>query len=224
MAQDIVLIGNGITADILQSYVSLDDRYNIVACSIDAKYIDKEVQYGVPVIPITNLLKKFPPNEVKLIMAVGYRNLNKTRSDVFSQVNDMGYECEAYIHPKAMVFAEGRVGAGSVVLAGTVIEPHATVGLNSMIWANCTVAHHSNIGNHCWIASGSVVAGQATVKDRTFLGVNVTISNQVVVGQDNLIGGHAMIQKNTKDNEVYLARSGEIHRFAAKDYAQHLLR
>ena len=40
----------------------------------------------------------------------------------------------------------------------------------------------------------------------------------------NIIGAHVLISSNTKDNEVFLARAGEKHRFPATDYAKYFMK
>jgi acetyltransferase-like isoleucine patch superfamily enzyme len=101
-----------------------------------------------------------------------------------------------------------------------VVEPNVRVGADTFIWCNATIAHDSNVAEHCWIASGAVISGQASVGRNTFVGVNATIVDQVAVGEYNIIGGAAMISKCTKANTVHLARSAEVFRYGADDYAK----
>ncbi len=95
------------------------------------------------------------------------------------------------------------------------------MGANSLIWANVTLAHHSSIAENCWLASGAVISGQAQVMRNSFIGVNATIVNKVVIAEYNIIGAGVLITKNTKASSVYLARSGEVHRFSSDDYVQY---
>lgn len=221
--QHIIIIGNSITADIIYSYVKDDTRYKVCAFAVDKEFISDTEIDGLPVVDLNNLSDHFPADTHQALMAIGYQKLNETRASIFQRLKDMGYEPLTYLHKGAHIHTN-NIGAGSVVLPGSVIEPFVTIGENNIIWANCTIGHHVHLGNHNWVASGTVLAGEAKLADRCFLGVNTTIANKVSIAADNLIGAHTSIQKDTKENEVYLSRQGEKHRFPAKDYAEHLLK
>ena len=220
--QKLIIIGNSTAAKILYGYLKDDKRYKIVAFSVNKQFITDKKLFNVDVIDIELLNDKYHVKEHKIILGLGYNNINKDREEMFQKVSKLGYLIETYIHPDAKVFNEFNIGKGSIVLPNSVIEPYSQIGKNSVIWANCTVAHHSIIEDNCWIASGCVIAGEATIKNNSFLGVNSTVVNKIIIESFNIIGANTMISKNTKPNEVYLSRSGEKHRFNAGDYAQYL--
>jgi len=222
--QKIVIIGNSISADIMYAYLKKDERYHVVAFAVDREFIKEKNKFELPVVELNKLSTMYSTLEHKIILAVGYNKINKVRAEIFNRIRDMGYVMETYIHPKAQIYTDIKIGDGSVILGGSIIEPYATIGENSIIWANCVIGHHSKVGNNCWIASGTVVAGEATVGNNSFLGVNATVSNQVNVGAFNIVGGNTAIHRNTKDNEVYLSSHGEKHRFSATDYDQYYLK
>ena len=66
-----------------------------------------------------------------------------------------------------------------------------------------------------------MISGKATISRNTFVGVNATVVNNITVGEYNVIGGGALITKDTKANTVHLARSAEQWRFSAEDYAKY---
>jgi sugar O-acyltransferase (sialic acid O-acetyltransferase NeuD family) len=218
--QKIIIVGNSNAAKILYRYLMDDNRYGVIAFSTDKEYISEDKLFGIDVIDLNVLKEKYSTSEYKIILGMGYRNINKEREEVFLRVKELEYSIDTYIHKDAMIFNETDIGEGSIVLANTVVEPYTKIGRNSIVWASCTIGHHSTVEDNCWIASGSVIAGEATIKNNCFLGVNSTIVNKVIVDEYNIVGAHAMVSKNTKKNEVYLARSAEKHRFGAEDYAQ----
>ncbi|HRD69439.1 MAG TPA: acetyltransferase [Legionella sp.] len=216
----IILAGNAITAEILTEYLKQDNRYNVVALTVDDEYADLN---GIPefdTIPLSMLSNQFDPHHHSVIMAMGYNDINRTRETMFQRLKEIGYPIETYVHPDARVYTQYPIGEGSIVLPSTVIEPHVRIGSNTMIWANVTIGHHSIVEDHCWIASDAVIAGQATVKRNSFVGVNATVVNQVSVGEYCIIGAGALITKNVKSSSVYLARSGEELRYSSQDYVK----
>lgn len=223
MTQRIVLAGNAITAQILHSYLASDRRYQVVGLTVDEDFIATGRLTSVPAVPLSKLPQQFDPAGFRILMAIGYDNLNRVRQSVFTRLKAMGYTFETYVHPGAHVHNGEPLGEGSVVLPGAVIEPHASVGVNAVVWCNVTLAHHSSVGEHCWIAAGTVLSGQAKVLRNTFVGVNATIVNDITVGEYNIVGASALISKDTKPNTVHLARSAEPFRYSADDYVKHFM-
>lgn len=218
MKKKIVLAGNGVTAEILLSYLYRDARYEVVAATVDEAFVASSRLRDIASVPIDKLSATHPPSDVSIIMASGYNDLNRVRESLFTRLGKMGYKIETYIHPEAKVYSENALGEGSIILPNAVVEPFATIGKNSFIWCNVTVAHHSRVGDHCWLAAGAVVSGQAAVGDNAFLGVNATVVNEISVGDHCIIGAAAMISKNTSPRTVHLARSAEQVRFTADQY------
>lgn len=222
--KEIIIAGNSITAEIVYQYLSQDSRYRVVAFAVDEEYVTGDQFCGLPQIGFKSLSTKFNPANVRLVMAIGYKNINKNRQNIFEKLKEEGFHFETYIHPDAKIFNGNKIGEGSLVLANTVVEPFSVIGKNCVVWANCTIGHHSKIEDHTWIASGTVIAGEGVVKNNTFLGVNVTVANQVTVEAFNVIGGSTFIAKDTKPNEVYLSRNGEKHRFDAENYMKYYIK
>lgn len=221
MTRRIILAGNAVTAQILYSYLASDPRYELVGLTVDDEHVSRGRLSGVESAPISKAKQAFSPNECRVVMAIGYDNLNRVRESVFLRLKSMGYTIETYVHPHARVHTANPLGEGCVVLPGAVIEPYAAVGANTMVWTNVTLAHHCSVAEHCWIAAGTVVSGQAKVLRNTFLGVNSTIVNDVTVSEYTIVGAAAMVSKDTKPHTVHLARSAEPFRFSSDDYVKH---
>ncbi|MCP4370161.1 MAG: acetyltransferase [Deltaproteobacteria bacterium] len=217
--QPTIMIGNSITAEILYDLIKDDSRYQVEAFSVDEEFITEKKLLGLDVIALENLASMYDTLIYKIIIAVGYGNINRNREALFHKVNNFGFETITYVHQDAKIFSK-ELGKGSIIMPGAVLEPYTKIGANTVIWSNCTIAHHAVIEENCWIASGSVVSGEARIGKNTFMGVNSTIVNKVTVSEYNIIGAHTLVSKNTKPNEVYLARSGEKHRFNSQEYTK----
>lgn len=221
MKQKIILAGSAITAEVMFAYLRRDARYEVAGLTVDDEFVAQEGVGGYRTAGLSEAVSAFSPHTHRVIMAMGYNDLNRTRENMFGRIKAMGYSLETYIHPDARVFTDNPLGEGSVVLPGAVIEPHAQVGANTMVWSNVTLAHHSSVGDHCWVAAGTVVSGQAMVLHNTFLGVSCTVVNAVTVGEFNVIGAGALITRDTKPNSVHLARSAEPFRYSSEDYIKY---
>ncbi|EHP40427.1 acyltransferase [Cupriavidus basilensis OR16] len=217
----IVLVGNAITASILNSYLRGDSRYEVVGFTVDDEFVAQGGFEGLTTIGLSQLQETFAPESCRVLMAIGYNDLNRVRESLFLRLKGMGYTVETYVHPDACVYTEHPLGEGCVVLPSAVIEPGVRLGANTMVWCNVTLAHHSLVAENCWIASGTVISGQAKVLRNSFVGVNATVVNEVTVGEYNVVGASALISKDTKSHAVHLARSAEPIRYSSEDYIKY---
>lgn len=217
----VILAGNAITAGLLYSYLRVDNRYEVLGLTVDDEFLSQGVVSGLKAVGLSRIKESFPSESCRVIMAVGYNDLNRVRESLFMRLKGMGYEIESYVHPDARVYTAIPLGEGCIILPAAVIEPHASVGANSMIWCNVTLAHNSIVAENCWIAAGTVVSGQAKVLRNSFVGVNATIVNDVTVEAYNIVGASALISKCTKPHAVNLARSAEPFRYSSEDYVKY---
>jgi sugar O-acyltransferase (sialic acid O-acetyltransferase NeuD family) len=217
----LVVAGNAITAQILHGYLGADPRYEVAALTVDDEFVEKGGVDGIETVPLSKLAGRFRRADCRILMAIGYDNLNRVRESVFTRLKEMGYAIETYVHPDARVHTRKPLGEGCVVLPGAVIEPHAQVGANTMVWSNVTLAHHCSVAEHCWIAAGTVVSGQAKIRRNTFIGVNATVVNDITVEEFNVVGAAALVSKDTKPRTVHLARSAEPFRFPSDEYVKY---
>lgn len=219
--QKIVLLGNSITAEIYYSYLQKDPRYEVVGTAVDRDFLAASRVPQVPGFSLEELSGRVDRTTTQVLMAAGYRSLNRVREQLFERVREMGFSVMSYLHPEARYHSDEAPGEGSVVLAQAMVEPGARIGKNAVVWANAVVAHHAVVGDHCWIASGAVLSGQAEIGPRCFIGVNATVVNRVRVGEMNFVGAGALVSRCTKPNTVHLARSAETLRYTADEYEKH---
>ena len=219
--KSVILAGNAVTAEILYAYLRQDSRYKVVATVVDDEFVGSASVTDVHALGLSKLPVAFPSADVSIVMANGYNDLNRVRESLFHRLKAAGYRIETYVHPDARVYSHQPLGEGAIILPGSVIEPNVQIGANTLVWCNTTLAHHCTVAENCWIASGAVISGKATISRNSFVGVNATVVNNIVVGEYNVIGGGALITKDTKPNSVHLARSAELWRFSAEDYAKY---
>jgi hypothetical protein len=80
MAQKIILAGNAITAQILHSYLFRPTLP--LQCHVDDEFVSKGGVGELPAVPISALASAFPAGECRVLMAIGYSDLNRIRESV----------------------------------------------------------------------------------------------------------------------------------------------
>lgn len=207
--QKVIIFGTGDISQIAHLYLSEDDRYEVVAFTMDKEYIKEDSLFGLPVVPFANLEEKFSQDEYKLFITLGYTKINKLREQKFLEAKEKGYSFISYIHPKATVASNAKIGENCFVFEDNTIQPFVTIEDNCILWSGNHIGHHSTIKANCFIASHVVISGGCEIGENTFIGVNATLRDHIKVGKSNVIGAGALILGDTEENKVYMATATE---------------
>lgn len=130
--------------------------------------------------------KKYSPSEYEIAIAIGYNNL-AARWDIYQKVIDQGYEVISLIHPKAYVSKTAKIGRGTMISVGAIVDFNAKVGEANFIWPSVTINHDSVIGNNCFLSPGVNICGFVHVGNHCFLGASAIIVNGNTIKDNSFI-------------------------------------
>ena len=207
--QKVIIFGIGDISQIAYLYLSEDAGYEVVAFTMDKEYIKDYKFFNLPVVPFEDIENQFPPIDYKLFIPLSYTKLNKLREQKFSEAKAKGYEFITYIHPKATVASNAKIGENCFIFEDNTIQPFVTIEDNCILWSGNHIGHHSTIKSNCFIASHVVISGGCEIGQNTFIGVNATLRDHIKIGKSNVIGAGALILNDTEDNKVYMANPTE---------------
>ena len=108
------------------------------------------------------------------------------------------------IHPKAVVSNEVKLGEGSVVMAGAVVNPGTVIGRGCIINTCASIDHDCKVGDYVHVAVGSRVCGAVEVGMDTWIGAGSTISNNVRICERCIIGAGAVVVQDIKEEGTYV--------------------
>jgi sugar O-acyltransferase (sialic acid O-acetyltransferase NeuD family) len=201
--KNVIIYGNGPVACVCYFNLKEDSNCNVVAFTVDRDVIKESALYDLPVVPFEDVEATHTPKENKMIIAVGYRKMNKLREERYSQAKDKGYQLINYISSKASLSSDLSIGDNCMIGAFTTIQPGVKIGNNVIIRENCFLGHGGEIKDHCFIAAGATLAGNVSVDRYCFLGVNSSFREGVRIAQGCLIGAGVTMLNDTKEKEVY---------------------
>ena len=218
--RDLVIFGVGQTSEICSFYFKNFSDYNIVAYTVDKQNLKESTFLSKPVISFEKLEKDFPAKRFKVFVAIGYSNLNMTRSIKFFEVEKKGYKFASFVHPVNNGLNKLDLGKNCFLLENQSIQPFSKIGNNCFIWSSVLIGHHSMIGNHCWITSEVSLGGNTSIGERCFLGINSTIGHFVNIGDDCFIGANALVTKNAKNGSVFIEKDTDLYRLNSKQFLE----
>ena len=199
----IIIFGTGAFAEVVKYYLTHDSDYDVVAFTAHRKFIIEDKFCGLPVTAFEDTESKYPPTEFSMFIAMGYKNMNKIRAQIFNESKKKGYELISYVNSKATVWDDLSIGENCFIFENNVIQPFVKIGNDVILWSGNHIGHHSKISDHCFISSHVVISGSVTIGSNCFLGVNSTIRDGVKIEDECLIGANVYVENNTQAKQVY---------------------
>jgi sugar O-acyltransferase (sialic acid O-acetyltransferase NeuD family) len=125
-----------------------------------------------------------------LIVAVGDRRARESLAD---EARRHGFELATAVHPAATLAEGVEPGAGTVVMAGAVVNPGTRVGENVIINTRAGVDHDCTLCNGVHVAPGAVLGGWVTLGAGAWIGIGAVVRDRVTVGPGTLVGAGAVV-------------------------------
>ena len=152
-----------------------------------AAYLDENLLYNLPVVPFDEVASVFPPDQHRMLIAVGYVAVNKLRAERYGQAKNMGYRLINFVSPRATTYPGLDIGDNCLISHNCVVSPDVKIGNDVSIGAGSMIGHDVIIGDHCFLSSGVGISGGVTVGPYCFLGTQATIRNRIRIGSGCVI-------------------------------------
>jgi sugar O-acyltransferase (sialic acid O-acetyltransferase NeuD family) len=123
----------------------------------------------------------------------------KVRHEKHSLLAGRGARIPVVKHPAAWVSSRSRVGAGSVIMAGAVVNIDAALGDACIVNTGSTIDHDCTVGRSVHVAPGAHLSGRVSVGDRSWIGVGACVRQGIRIGADAVIGAGAVVIKDVDD-------------------------
>ena len=194
--QKIYVIGSSGHAKVVIDIIEQGCKYEIVGL-LSRDQAAGEFVFGYEILgkqeEIPALLEEYPAEGV--FVAVGD---NATRAKVakFLEENVPQLEIVSAIHTSAILGKDVNIGAGTVVMAGTVINPSSKIGQYCIINTRASIDHDCSIGNFTSLAPGVTMGGDCTIGEFCAIGIGATVLHGIQIGEQTVIGAKALVNKN----------------------------
>lgn len=214
----LIIIGDSSFAAVAYEYFTYDSEYEVVAFSVEARYLKKTSWFNLPVIPFEELTQKFAINEHSFFVAIVYSQLNRLRTRLYQTMKLQGYQPASYISTCSFIWRNVTMGEHCFVFENNVIQPYVRIGNNVILWSGNHIGHHSQIADNCFMSSHVVVSGHSIISKNCFLGVNATLTNNITIAADCIISAGAVVNKDTREREIYIGNPGVVSKVSSFKY------
>lgn len=205
----VVIFGAGGGADTVFRYITKDSEHEVVAFTVDRKNRNKDVYHELPVVDFETVQEKYPVNEYKMFMLLGFEGMNRLRIAKFQEAKAKGYSFISYVASNIFCIEEIQVGENCFILENQAINLDVKIGNNVVMWSGNHIGDRTIIEDNVWITSQVAVGGDVVIGNGSLIGMNATIAHDLKVGSNNFIGANTLIAKSTKEDAVYVQKQSK---------------
>ena len=202
MNMNILLIGAGGHALACIDVIESLGNFQIIGLVGQPDEIGQQ-RFGYKVLASDSMLIKLLELSSLALISVGQIKTSNIRAKLFMQAVDLGFIFPKIVSPFAYVSPHAKIGDGTIVMHGAVINAAAEIGENCIINSCALIEHGAKIGSHCHISTGAIVNGDVTVGAGSFLGSRCVIREGLLIGGGSIIGMGALIKFDLSDNSTF---------------------
>ena len=135
------------------------------------------------------------------IVAVGD---NYTRMKLVNEIviNYPSFNFVNAIHPSVIIGKEAVFGIGLVIMAGVIINNNCIVGNHCFLATKSSLDHDSVIKDYSSLSPGVTTGGRIIIGECTAIGIGASILHYIKIGDNCVIGGNSLVNKNVENNTV----------------------
>lgn len=204
MKKKLIIFGTTELGVLAHFYFSNDSNYEVIAFTLDEKYITQNSFMGLPVLPFETIEKTYDPSTYEMFIAIGYTKLNEPRKNKYFEARQKGYTLASYVSSKSTSWPGLEVGENTFIMEDNTIMPFCKIGNNVLVWVNSILAHHMIINDHVTITSHCAIGGKVVIEEQAFVGLNATIRNDLTVGKGAVIATCTNVVSNVPEYSVMI--------------------
>lgn len=200
--KNIVIFGAGQHARAAIHLIEKENKYKIVGLTHPELEIGTDI-LGYKVIgrqeDIVTFSKKYDIEGG--IIAIGD---NWTRKIVYEKVSNLfsGFSFVSAIHPNATIARDVKIGKGSIIMAGAVLDSSVTIGDFCFVHVNSFLGHDCKMDDFSSISMGVVFGGCSSLGKYSAVSLGAIIFDRINIGEHVVVGGGALVTKGLPDYVV----------------------
>lgn len=124
------------------------------------------------------------------------------RAALIKRYEEAGAGFETLIAPTAIVTPNARIGEGTAVMAGAIVN-RAILQSHIIVNSGAIVEHDCLIGENTFIGPGAVIGGFTEIGRDCFIGLGARVGNNIKIGPGITVAMGAVVNKNLEEPGIY---------------------
>ena len=191
----IVIIGAGGHAKACIDVIESTGEYEIIGLTGTVSEGGSSV-LGYPVLGSDDKLGELRSRVKSVAIGLGQFKSSELREELFDKEIKLGYELPSIISPFSVVSRNSKIGQGTIIFHGAVVNAAVTIGRCNIINTKALVEHDTKIGDFCHISTGVILNGSSVVGSRSFVGSGSVVVNNIEIAERSFIKSGSRVDVN----------------------------
>ncbi|WP_417090094.1 acetyltransferase [Eubacterium maltosivorans] len=126
---------------------------------------------------------------------------NKIRKEIAESNPALNYYTA--IHPTAVIGEGVRIGNGTAVMAGVVINADAEIKKHCIINTSAVIEHECVLGDYTHVSPQACLCGNVHVGEECHIGAGATVINNRTIDNNTVIGAESVVIKDINESGTY---------------------
>ena len=208
--KNIIIIGAGGHASVIIDIIEKSKMYRIYGL-IDQFLPQHTIKYGYEIIGDESILLKINKEIYGGIVTIGD---NWVRKKMVDQINLLvpDFKYVTAIHPSAVISDHSKIGDGTAVMAGVIINGNTIIGDQCIINTKSSIDHNCMIGDYVSVAPGATLGGNVKVGDVSAISLGAKVIHSLQIGEHTVIGAGATVLSDIDSYKVAYGTPAKIIR------------
>lgn len=171
--KELILLGGGGHCRSVIDVIEKENQFKIIGI-LDVEEKVGECVLGYPIMGTDKTLKDLNSPDRFFFITVGHIYNNNKRVELFKSLRQLKLNIATIISPLAYISKHAKVGEGTIVMHGSIVNAGATVGYNCILNTKSLIEHDAIIEDQCHISTSATINGGTHVKENSFVGSHCT--------------------------------------------------
>jgi sugar O-acyltransferase (sialic acid O-acetyltransferase NeuD family) len=130
-----------------------------------------------------------------IIVAIGD---NRSRRALVERL--AGERLATAIHPFTSIAPSARIGEGSMISAGAIVQPRAVIGRSVILNTKASIDHDSVVGDFAHVSLNTTIGAEVRIGEETLIAAGATVVTGITIGGRSVIGAGAVVVRDVPDD------------------------
>lgn len=197
----LLLVGAGGLAREVHALLRESDDREVVGILDDADALQGTRVGGLPVLGGLECARRYP--DVSVVVCAGE---GRTRAAIVGRLQRFGVTADRYatvLDPSVRVPSDCTIGAGSILLARTVLTADVTIGRHVVTMPHVVLTHDDVVDDFATLCAGVALGGRVSIGSCAYLGMNSSVRQHLRVGEGATLGMGSVLVSNLPAGQVW---------------------